>query len=158
MRAAPSRCASSGEADQIAEQHRSLGHAVGDLLVGSLLQALDDGLGQDVGQQRIGLGPGAVGHGEGIADDQRDDAEGGGGGGDVEIGEQQLGSASIWARSGGNRNHAARCSARPISDHRDRETETRHAVDGEGDGGGDDVVDLDARVVAELADEKEQAR
>ena len=41
----------SGEADQIAEQHRSLGHAVGDLLVGFLLQALDNGLGQDAGQQ-----------------------------------------------------------------------------------------------------------
>ena len=45
-----------GEADEVAEQDRRLGDAVGDLRVGPFLQPLGDGLGQDVGEQRIGLG------------------------------------------------------------------------------------------------------
>jgi hypothetical protein len=52
------------------------GHAVGDLLARPLLQPLGNRLGQDVGEQRVRLGPGAVGHSEGVTDDQRDDAEG----------------------------------------------------------------------------------
>ena len=87
-----------GEADQIAEQDGGLGHAVGDALVRPLLQPLGDRLGQDIGEQRVSLGPGLVGHGEGIADDQRDDAEGGDRRGDVEIGEQlRLGDESVRA-------------------------------------------------------------
>ena len=103
-----------GEADQIAEQDRGLGHAVGDLLVGPRLQPLGDRLGQDVDEQGVGFGPRPVGHGEGVADDQRDDAEGGDGGGYIKIGEQgRVGGDR--ARSGGNRNHAAICSARPMA-------------------------------------------
>ena len=41
-------------------------------------------------------------------------------------------------------------------DHPNRETGAGHAGNGEGHRGGDDVVDLDARVVAELAHEEEQ--
>ncbi len=77
-----------GEADKIAEQDGGLGDAVGDPLVRPFLQPLGDGRRQDVGEQRVGLGPRLVGHGEGVAHDQRDDAEGGDGGGDIEIGEQ----------------------------------------------------------------------
>ena len=46
-----------GEADEIAEQNRSLGDAVGDALARPLLQPLGDRLGQDVGEQRVGFGP-----------------------------------------------------------------------------------------------------
>ena len=41
-------------------------------------------------------------------------------------------------------------------DHRDGKPETGHAADGEGDRSGDDVIGLDARVVAERAHEVEQ--
>ena len=86
-----------GEADKIAEQDRGLGDAVGDPLVGPFLQALGDGRRQDVGEQRVGFGPRLVGHGEGVADDQRDDAEGGDGRGDIEIGEQAGSSGDLRA-------------------------------------------------------------
>ena len=144
-----------GEADQIAEQDGGLGDAVGDALARPLLQPLGDRLGQDVGEQRIGLGPRAVGHREGVADDQRDDAEGGDGGGDVEIGEQRGigGDQGALRRKQEPRREMQREADR---DHRDRQPEAGHAADGEGDRGGDDVVDLNAGVVAELAHEKEQ--
>ena len=48
-----------GEADEIAEQHRGFVDAVGDPLAGRLLQPLGDRFGQDVGEERIGFGPGA---------------------------------------------------------------------------------------------------
>jgi hypothetical protein len=66
-----------GEADEIGEKDRRLADAVGNLVVGARLQALGDGLGQDVGEQRVGLGARALGPGEGVADDQGDDGEGG---------------------------------------------------------------------------------
>ena len=78
-----------GEADEIGEKDRRLADAVGNLVVRARLQALGDRLGQDIGEQRVGLGAGTVGHGEGIAHDQSDDGEGGRGRGDVEIGEQR---------------------------------------------------------------------
>jgi hypothetical protein len=44
----------------------------------------------------------------------------------------------------------------PDGNHGDRQTDAGHAGNGEGDRGGDDVIDLDSRVVSELAHEKEQ--
>ena len=78
-----------GEADEIAEQDGGLGDAVGDALAWPLLQTLGDRLRQDVGEQRVGLGARVVGKSKGVADDQRDHAEGGDGGRDIEIGEQR---------------------------------------------------------------------
>ena len=144
-----------GEADEIAEQDGGLGDAVGDALAWPLLQTLGDRLRQDVGEQRVSLGTRVVGKGKGVADDQRDHAEGGDRGGDVEIGEQR--------RRGGDQ-RAFRRKEEPGGkmqreaghDHRDGEPEAGHAADGEGDRSGDDVVGLDARVVAERAHEVEQ--
>ena len=155
MRAAPSSLRELGEADKIAEQDRGLGDAVGDPLVRPFLQPLGDGGRQDVGEQRVSLGPRLIGHGEGVTHDQRDDAEGGDGGGYIEIGQQ--------ARLGGEQRALLRVEepsgevqGKADRDHRGDETEAGHAVDGEGDRRGDDVVDLNAGLAAEGADEKEQ--
>ena len=144
-----------GEADEIGEEDGRLADAVGNLVVGARLQALGDRLGQDIGEKRIGLGAGAVGHGEGIAHDQSDDGEGGRGRGDVEIGEQR--GVGDDARVLRREQEPGRDMQRePDRDHRNHETHAIHADDGEGDGGGDDEIDLNAGIVAELAHEEEQ--
>ena len=145
-----------GEADKIAEQDGRLGDAVGDALVGPFLQPLGDGRRQDVGEQRVGLGPRLVGHSEGITHDQRDDAEAGDGGGNIEIGKQarlgvkQRALLRVEEPGGEVQREANR-------DHRGHEAEAGRAVDGEGDRRGDDVVDLNAGFATEGADEEEQS-
>ena len=66
------------------------------------------------------------------------------------------GSAAMRAFSGGNRNQAATCKTSPIAITEIDEAHAIHADDGEGDSGGDDEIDLNAGIVAELAHEEEQ--
>ena len=77
-----------GEADEIGEEDGGVADIVGYLVARLRLEALGDRLWQDIGEQGVGLGARAVGHGEGVSHDQRDDREGGGGRGNVEVGEQ----------------------------------------------------------------------
>ena len=76
------------EALEVREQHRGFGEAFGDRLVGVLLQPLDDLVGQDVAQERLGLGFGPSGEAEGVIGDGGRDPEGGERRGQVELGEK----------------------------------------------------------------------
>ena len=76
------------EADEIAEQNGGIGHGVGDARARGLFQAVDDRFGQNVGEQAVGFGPGAIRLGQGVTHDERDDAECRDGRGDIEIMQQ----------------------------------------------------------------------
>ena len=145
------------EADEIGEHHGGIGHGVGDARPRRCLQAVDDRYGENILEQPVGLGAGAVRLGQRVADHQRDDAERGHGGGDVEVIQQcRIG---FDAGVAGRVEEPGREMQRKAGDHGgDHEPDVPHAADGEGNGRADDVVELDAGVVAQLPDEQEQGR
>ena len=108
--------------------------------------------GKMLASSEFGLGARLIGHAEGVGDDQSDDAEGGDGRGYIEIGEQaRLGlEQRLLLRIEEPGREVQREADRH---HHDGKPQMRQAVDGEGDRRGDDVIDLDARLAAEGADE-----
>ena len=143
------------EARDVGKEDRRLGERVGHGLGGLGLQPLDNGVRQDVAQERVGLGLGVLGQAEGIEDGGGDKAECRDGRLRVERIEHVL--------LGGNgcRGWRKPEPARKVQQQRDgdRGNDQPHAPEAEDDEGRrreGDVLDMQARVAAEVVGEGQQ--
>jgi hypothetical protein len=132
------------EALEIGEQHRGFLEAVGDDGVGLVGQTVDDGVGEDVAQQRLGLRPRVLGQAEGVVDHRRDHGDGGEGGGDVERVQHGV-VHRIRAALRGNSIQAATCSASPIAVKTRTRRRPLQPEDHEECGGAGKILDMDSR-------------
>ena len=156
LRAEPAR--QRDEPFQIRKEHRSLGKAFGDGLARLRLQPFDHAVGQDVAQQRLGLGFRRLGETEGVVGQGRRDAKGGEGRRHVKLPHQiGLDRRSAPSRAGtGTKPRGA--STKHSTTTKPTSAGRAQPQDDEGRGRADDQVELDAGVAAEHRDEREQRR
>src|SRR6185312_13884631 len=143
------------EALNVRKQDRDIVVNIGDGLIRTVAQALDDRSGENVVEQRLGLRLGTVGEGKRIARDRRAEREGRHRRGDIKLDEEVR-----LDRHDPDREQEPRRDVKPEAeeDGRDREPRPVVAEDEKAGGGADDQVDLDAGIAAEKRHEREQRR
>ena len=153
VRAEPAR--QGDEALEVGEQDGRFRNAVGDRLAGPRLEPLDDAVGQDVAQHRLGLRLGARRETERVVGQGGDDAERGDCGGYVEL-RKKVGRDDQQRPLRRKQEPRGDVQAEAEQDHGDDQRQTFGPEDHERSGGADHQVEVDAGVTAENGDEREQ--